>query len=128
VREQAEWHGDDVDVVRAARARAWTGLALQPERATIRNVVPDSPAWRAGLTFNDELIAVDGARVTNATFAKRIGDRRPGDEARLTYFRRDELREATLTLTETPDRKLLLAPDPKASARARAIRSGWLGI
>src|SRR5262249_52555680 len=27
VREQAEWQGDDVDAVRAARARAWTGLA-----------------------------------------------------------------------------------------------------
>ena len=128
VREQAEWQGDDVDVVRAARARAWTGLALQPERTTIRNVIPESPAWRAGLTFNDELVAVDGARVTAATFAKRIGDRRPGDETRLTYFRRDELRAATLTLAESPDRKLVLAPDPKAPAHAKAIRTGWLGI
>ena len=128
VREQTEWQGDDVDAVRAARARAWTGLALQPERTTVRNVVPDSPAWRAGLTFNDELVAVDGARVTAATFAKRIADRRPGDETRLTYFRRDELREATLTLAETPDRKLVLAPDPKANALAKAVRAGWLGI
>ncbi|HEV3030787.1 MAG TPA: PDZ domain-containing protein, partial [Polyangia bacterium] len=128
VREQAEWQGDDADAVRAARARAWTGLALQPERTTVRNVVPDSPAWRAGLTFNDELVAVDGARVTAATFAKRIGDRRPGDETRLTYFRREELREATLTLAETPDRKLVLTPDPKASALAKAVRTGWLGI
>ncbi|HEY2730644.1 MAG TPA: PDZ domain-containing protein [Polyangia bacterium] len=128
VREHAEWQGDDVDAVRAARARAWTGLALQPERTTVRNVVPDSPAWRAGLTFNDELVAVNGARVTAATFAKRIADRRPGDQARVSYFRRDELREATLTLAETPDRKLVLAPDPKANALAKAVRAGWLGI
>ena len=128
VREQAEWQGDDVDAVRAARARAWTGLALQPDRATVRNVVPDSPAWRAGLTFNDDLVAVDGARVTAATFAKRVADRRPGDEAVVTYFRRDELRTATLTLAESPERKLVLKPDDKARGLAKAVREGWLGV
>ena len=127
VREQAEWQGDDVDAVRAARARAWTGLALHEGRTTVRNVVPDSPAWRAGLTFNDELVAVDGARVTPATFAKRVADRRPGEEAVITYFRRDELASATLTLVESPERKLVLAPDDKARGLAKAVREGWLG-
>jgi predicted metalloprotease with PDZ domain len=127
VREQAEWQGDDVDAVRAARARAWTGLALHEGRTTVRNVVPDSPAWRAGLTFNDELVAVDGARVTPATFAKRVGDRRPGDRATVAYFRRDELATATLTLVESPERKLVLAPDAKARGLAKAVRDGWLG-
>jgi predicted metalloprotease with PDZ domain len=128
VREQAEWQGDDVDPVRAARARAWTGIALFGDKTTIRNVVPDSPAARAGLTFGDEVVAVDGARVTNATFAKRVGDRRPGDRARLSFFRRDELREATLLLTESPDRKWTVTADPKADARAKAVRDGWLGV
>jgi predicted metalloprotease with PDZ domain len=128
VRQPAEWESADVDPVRAARARAWTGLALHADRTTIRNVVPDSPAWRAGLTFGDDLVAVDGARVTNATFAKRVGDRRPGDVARVTYFRRDELRTATLTLADSPERKLVLGPDPKAKGLAKAVRAGWLGV
>ncbi len=68
----------------------------------MRNVVPESPAWRAGLTFNDEIVAVDGARVTPSTFAKRIADRSPGARVRLAYFRRDELREARLTLGREP--------------------------
>jgi predicted metalloprotease with PDZ domain len=129
VREQAEWEGDDNrDPVRANRARAWTGVVLNPDRTTIKNVIPESPAWRAGLTFNDEIVAVDGVRVTNATFAKRIGDHQPGDRARVTTFRRELLREVTLTLAESPDRKLSIAPDPKAPARAKAVRSGWLGV
>jgi predicted metalloprotease with PDZ domain len=128
VREQAEWQGDDVDDVRAARARAWTGLALHEGRTIVRNVVPDSPAWRAGLTFNDELVAVDGARVTPTTFTKRVGDRRPGDESTFTYFRRDELATATLTLVESPERKLVIAPDAKARGVAKAVRDGWLGV
>jgi len=128
VREQAEWQGADVDAVRAARARAWTGLSLHEGRTTVRNVVPDSPAWRAGLTFNDELVAVDGARVTPTTFTKRIGDRRPGDKATITYFRREELATAELTLVESPERKLVLKPDAKARGLAKAVREGWLGI
>jgi predicted metalloprotease with PDZ domain len=132
VREQAEWDESakkpsDRDPVRAARSRAWTGLMLQPERTTIKNVVPGSPAARAGLTFGAELVAGDGAKVTGASFTKRIADRRPGDRARLTFFRRDLLKEATLTLIESPERRFSVAVDPKAPARATAARKGWLG-
>jgi predicted metalloprotease with PDZ domain len=116
------------DPVRSGRARAWSGLALQAERTVVRNVVPRSPAWRAGLTFNDEIVAVDGARVTAATFAKRIADRRPGARVRLAYFRRDELREARLTLGESPERRLTVTVDPHAPARANAVRAGWFGL
>ena len=62
----------DRDGVRARRTRAWTGIALWPERTLIRNVVPGSPAWRAGLTFGDEIVAVAG----------RAGDRGDVRQAR----------------------------------------------
>ncbi|HVZ88570.1 MAG TPA: PDZ domain-containing protein [Polyangia bacterium] len=116
------------DPVRSRRARAWTGLALQPDRTIVRNVIPDSPAWAAGLTFNDEIVAVDGARVSGATFGKRIADHRPGARIKLAYFRRDELREAWLTLAESPERRLTVVPNVHAGARVKAIRSGWLGV
>ena len=93
----------------------------------VRYVIPDSPAWRAGITFNDDIIAVDGARVNPLTFAKRVGDRDPGDRVRITYFRRDLLREATLTLVESPERALSIDADSNASKRAAAARAGWLG-
>jgi predicted metalloprotease with PDZ domain len=115
------------DPVRSRRARGWTGIALHPDRTTIRNVVPDSPAWRAGLTFNDEVVAVGGVRVTPATFARRVADHPPGAAVGIAYFRRDLLEEARVTLGESPERKLSVAPDPAASARARAVRRGWLG-
>ncbi len=130
---RAEWDDDDKpagerDPVRSRRARAWTGLALHADRTTVRNVVPDSPAWRAGLTFNDEIVAVDGARVAAPTFARRIADHLPGAEVRVTFFRRDELQEANVRLSESPDRKLDVTVDPKAGARARTVRGGWFGV
>ena len=115
------------DPVRSRRARGWTGIALHPERTAIRNVIPDSPAWRAGLTFNDDIVAVGGVRVTPATFAKRVADHPPGAVVPFAYFRRDLLEEARVTLGENPERKLTVTPDQAARPRARAVRRGWLG-
>ncbi len=130
---RAEWDESgrprtDRDPVRSRRARAWTGIALQPERTTIRNVLPGSPAWRAGLTFNDDIVAVGGARVSAATFAKRVADHRPGARVKIAYFRRDLLEETTVTLAPNPERKLTISADPHADAAARATRAGWFGI
>jgi predicted metalloprotease with PDZ domain len=130
---RAEWDESskapaDRDPVRARRARAWTGIALHPERTLVRNVVPGSPAWRAGITFNADIVAVGGARVNAQTFAKRVGDADPGDRIRITYFRRDLLESATLTLVENPERKLVVTPDPAAGKAALAIRRGWMGV
>ena len=62
------WSADagESDPVRRARARSWSGAMIEgrpagsAERAFVRNVLPDSPAEKAGLTFGDELVALDG--------------------------------------------------------------------
>jgi predicted metalloprotease with PDZ domain len=133
VTQRADWDESakpptERDRVRARRTRAWTGVTFHPERMLIRNVVPGSPAWRAGLTFNDEVIAVDGDRVTPATFAKRVGDHSPGARVPISFFRRDLLRQVDLTLAENPERRLAVAVDPNARALAKAVRAGWLGL
>lgn len=130
VRERAEWEAEgsgDRDRVKEARARAWSGIQLHPDRTLIRNVIPGSPADAAGLTFNDEIVAIGGDRVTAATFAKRLADHRPGDDCRVSYFRRDVLEETTMRLRQSPERRLVVKVDPDASKQAVAIRRGWLG-
>jgi predicted metalloprotease with PDZ domain len=124
---------DEGDEVRARRQRSWTGLVFAPaggatgERALVRNVVPDSPAWQAGLTYGDELVAVAGNRVTAATAARRLADHAPGQAVRIDYFRQEVLRTTTLTVAESRERtfrlSLAIAPTPVA----RAIRRGWIG-
>jgi predicted metalloprotease with PDZ domain len=144
VRQPAAWEPDDPwsrerDRLREQRQRAWTGISLHlpppptspaaaQDRAVIKNVIPDSPAWRAGLTYNDEIVAVDGYRVSGTTFPRRIGDRRPGERTTIAFFRRELLQEATLELVESPERRFVVKPDPRASKQALAIRRGWLGV
>ncbi|HEY0706906.1 MAG TPA: PDZ domain-containing protein [Polyangia bacterium] len=126
----APWEGDGADKVKRDRARAYLGVTWAPsgERATIRNVVPDSPAWQAGLTYGDEVIAVGGVRVNLSTVGKRVADHPPGSEVKLHFFRKDALRVARVVIGETPERRYEMVPSPRPIRGARAIRRAWLGL
>ena len=122
------------DPVRRARARSWAGAMIEgraagsAERAFVKNVLPGSPAEKAGLTYGDEIVALGGDRVNATTFAKRLAAHPAGTTVTVTYFRRDLLQEAKLVVGTSPERKLLLQPAAGASADAVAIRKGWLGL
>ncbi|HSJ97580.1 MAG TPA: PDZ domain-containing protein [Myxococcota bacterium] len=130
VTRRAPWR-DEKDATRARRMRGWTGLAFasgeRGQPAVVRNVVPDSPAWRAGIGFGDELVAVGGARVDAASAARRLEDTAPGRRVSVVFFRRDRLRETTLVVGRNPERRVRFELDPRPAPRARAIRRGWLG-
>jgi predicted metalloprotease with PDZ domain len=119
------------DKVKARRMLGWSGLAFagngDRESTVVKNVIPDSPAWRAGLTFGDEVIAVDGARTTGATVGKRLADGKVGQEIAITFFRKDRLRQAKLRLVRNPERKWIFTVDAGASARVKQLRTRWLG-
>lgn len=67
-------------------------------RVTVRAVPMDTPAYDFGLNANDEIVAIDGNRATQAFLTSYIGDRKPGDKIRLTVFRFDRMRELEVTL------------------------------
>ncbi len=76
------------------------GLTFKPDRLVIQSVLSDGPAEQAGLSPDDELMAADGFRLTPESCALRLEQQAPGKEVRLTYFRREELRETVLILGE----------------------------
>jgi predicted metalloprotease with PDZ domain len=122
------------DPVKRARARGWSGASVQAqshgigsERAVVKNVLTGSPAAAAGLTFGDEIVAIDGDRVNAASFARRLGDHRPGTTVTVSYFRRDQLRESRFTVAVSPERRVQIEPSRRPPARALAVRKGWLG-
>jgi predicted metalloprotease with PDZ domain len=120
------------DPVKAMRLRAWCGLVFAAngdgDKAVVKNVIPNSPAWRAGITFGDEVVAIDAIRVTAATVGKRLADHAPGESAKLSFFRRDALRTATVRLVRNPERKWSFTLDAEAQAKARHLRRAWLGV
>jgi predicted metalloprotease with PDZ domain len=106
----------------------WLGanLASGP-RLTVSSVREGSPAWRAGLYPEDELLAEDGFRVDRAALWDRLRQVGPGGAVRLTVWRRDELVEVPVTLGEPPEDTVWLEPVAAPTAEQRAAFRDWCG-
>jgi predicted metalloprotease with PDZ domain len=103
---------------------SWFGVQLRAERAVIQSVLSGSPAERAGLSAEDELVAADGLRLAPESWQLRIEGQPPGSQIRVSYFRRDELRETTVVLAEAPtDTWWIERIDPPSEAQRAAFRA-----
>lgn len=112
---------------RHAERHAWVGLRLAPRATRLAGVVEHSPAQRAGLSGGDELVAVDGMRLTPHNIERRLLRLHPAAEARIHYFRDHTLHEA-MVLPDEPRQdlwRLRPAADPDTQAGRR--RDAWLG-
>lgn len=95
--------------------------------ATISAVTSGSPAMEAGLYAEDELVALDGYRVDGQSLRGRLDAMKPGQQVRVTVFRRDRLVEVPVVLGERPLDAVWLAPVADPSPAQRAAFEAWLG-
>jgi predicted metalloprotease with PDZ domain len=93
---------------------------------TFGSVLRDGPAWRAGLTGGDRLIAIDGRTVGRGTLTATLLAHQPGDAVEVTVTRGPRLLQRIVMLGEpVPARTLVLVRDPRADQRAAFTR--WTG-
>ncbi len=109
-------------------AAGWLGAAI-PEgpRLKVASVREGSPAWRAGLYAEDELVAEGGFRIDRAALWDRLCERGPRGALRLTVFRRDELVEVEVKLADAPDDTLWIEPVAEPTAGQRDAFQAWCG-
>ena len=92
-------------------------------------VLTDTPAYQAGISADDEIVAVDGYRVTDdAGLRERLNDRKVGERVTLTLFRREEIRTIEVELAASAGDKLAIEPVAQPDAIQQQIYAGWLGI
>jgi predicted metalloprotease with PDZ domain len=72
-----------------------------PGGTMVREVVAASPAHRAGVSAGDQIVALNGYRVTAAQLGERVGASSLGDTVRVTVFREERLRVIPVAL-DTP--------------------------
>ena len=120
--EPQDSESDEAD---APRIKAYLGLVMGGD--TVRSVRSDSPAYEAGVQPRDELLAIDGRRVTAGELDERLKQYEPGDEIRLTLFRHDDLRELSSTLAGKPDGKWTLRRVKEPTEPQVAAYESWLG-
>jgi uncharacterized membrane protein len=93
----------------------WLGIAMEPVQDVVRaqlslapgegivvnHVAPESPAAKAGLQPNDILLRFEEQiLVEPSQLRKLIAMKKPGDSVKLTYLRKGERKDATVTLIE----------------------------
>ncbi len=106
----------------------WLGAELASgPRLAVASVREGSPAWLAGLSADDELVAEGGFRLDRASLADRLRERGPGGTLRLTIFRRDELVEVAVPLAAPPEDTAWLEPVADPTEAQRAAFRAWCG-
>ena len=151
--EMAEWfktHIDTPSPMQYENALAWYGLTFGDEKkagatdeqgdekkdddkrkpwvgfsggTSVSRVESGSPAARSGINVGDEIIAVDGYRVSSGSIDSRLKQYKVGDTIKVLTSRRQQIFERKLTLAKAPKSlKLKWVKEPndlqKASAKA----------
>ncbi|CAN5665581.1 PDZ domain-containing protein [soil metagenome] len=104
------------------------GVQVREEAGRLRvtQVLAGTPASRGGLNAGDELVALDGLRITGTGLSARLAERPAGQQIQLTVFRRDEL----LTLHVTPEavaaRPIQLKRAPNPTSLQEAAYRSWV--
>jgi len=108
---------------------AW-GLSVAPGEdgafAKVTAVEKDGPAWNAGITAGDTLIAVNGNRLSAKNFAARSQQFGSGVLS-VDYFRRDAKASTTITPKTQDGAGMKLQFTDKPTTAQLALRKAWLG-
>ncbi len=106
------------------------GVRVQTEngKEVIKFVASGTPAYLSGIDAGDELLAIDGLRVTALQLSDRLKDYQPGDTIQIAVFHQDELRTYPVTLAPaSPDRYQVIAVEHPSPTQQQNF-TGYLGV
>ncbi|MCY7353164.1 MAG: PDZ domain-containing protein [Cytophagaceae bacterium] len=94
-------------------------------KLTVSGVVRDSPAWKDGLSAGDEIISVDGVRVSDDV-NKLLLAKKPGDVVTVQVSRAGLMKTLPVTLTNNPKKTFKIERVPNATATQEMLYKKWL--
>ena len=120
--------GLTVDLEPREAAGPWFGASTRDQSGSpvVSTVELDSPASLAGLSAQDEILALDGTRVSQRTLAETLNARKPGDKVRVLYARRGRVQETEVVLGKKTERRYRISPLPNPTPDEKALLDGWL--
>jgi predicted metalloprotease with PDZ domain len=104
------------------------GVTTQESDAgvSIASVLRDGPAWTAGLTGGDQLIAIEGRTVARGELTAVLLTHEPGETVEVTVTRGPRLLTMPVTLgSPRPGRRLVAVDEP--SEQQREVFQRWTG-
>ena len=89
-------------------------------------VTMDSPAAFAGIDAGDELLAIDGLRVTGEQLSDRLNDYQSGDIINISIFHQDQLKSVEVKLQPPQPVRYEVQESKDASPEQKTMLDGWL--
>ena len=105
---------------------AYLGLKLRAGETRVAQVLSDSPAALADISVHDQLLAIDGLRITPANWSAQVARLKAGRETTLQFFRGDELLSRTVKPSAPPAECWTLTLSEVKGDRLKR-RKAWLG-
>jgi serine protease Do len=106
------------------------GVPASSKGAVVQNVLPDSPAAKAGVQAGDVVTGVNGKAVEGSSqLTRAVSSIRPGGKVTLSLVRKGQKRELAATVAQRPDEDRIASgtePDDQGDRSAR--RDEKLGI
>ena len=99
---------------------------LKDGKIIVTEVLKNSAAWIDGININDEIIAIDNARVSE--LEKIVASKKVGDKVDVIINRDGIIKVLRVTLTKNPLGRLKIINLDDASAEEISIRNKWLSI
>ena len=109
--------------------RAYLGADLiqNADRLIVRQIYAGTAAYEQGLSFGDQIIAVNNMRANREFLEARIAEKKPGDVITLTIFRFDDLRTLLVKLGGRSEVSFRILPVKQPSTEQKRIYQSWLG-
>ena len=130
--EATEWFGLEFKKAEPPksdnRSKAWIGFVSKPleGRLIVSQIPRGTPAEAAGLSVDDEILALDNWRVNVEGWTKRLEQYAPGDMVEVLVSRRDQVIRVPVKLGEEPSKKWQLQVNPQATDEQKLHLKVWL--
>ncbi len=111
-------------------APPFLGVELNPVTgaAIVKTVIVDSPAHHAGITPDDQILAIDGFRVRASQLNDRLLNYQPDEQIQVTVFHDEELRTDTVTLAKPVPTVYSVQPLDNPTPEQIQLGERWLGV
>ncbi|MBD2530657.1 M61 family metallopeptidase [Nostoc flagelliforme FACHB-838] len=108
----------------------YLGVRINTEngREMIKFVETGSPAQAGGINAGDELLAIDGIKVTAGSLSDRLKDYQPNDTIQVAVFHQDVLRTSSITLASPRPTRYQVKPVEHPDSTQQQNFAGWLGV
>ncbi len=109
-----------------ASTRPYLGLKMSGTRVSA--VLDDGPASLAGFNADDELLAINGQRVTSSNFKTLESDLEVGETVNITFFRRETLRTQSVVVGSQDNTSLKLRLTKEPTPEQIAAFESWMDL